>query len=215
MLSNGQNSLLLDPFITGNPLSSNISIEDLKPDHILLSHGHQDHVLDVEAIYGQSQATIVANHEVATWFQKRGLERVVSMNQGGQIQLESARVKLVNAVHSSSMPDGSYGGNPVGFVIEMDNRCLYFAGDTALHQDMKQIKDQFRLDLAILPIGGHFTMGLEDALYAADYVGCKRVLGMHFDTFPPITIDHEQSKNLADSQGKELILMQIGNSIEL
>ena len=214
-LSNEQGSLLIDPFISGNPLAGNVSIAELQPDYILLSHGHQDHVLDVETIYGQSNATIIANFEVATWFQNRGLERVTPMNQGGHIKLDFAGVKLVNAVHSSSMPDGSYGGNPVGFVIEMDNQNLYYAGDTALHQDMKQIKDQYTINIALLPIGGHFTMGLEDALKAADYVGCQRVLGMHYDTFPPITIDHQASKNLADSQGKELILMQIGSSIKL
>ena len=214
-LSNDQGSLLIDPFISGNPLAGNVVISELQPDYILLSHGHQDHVLDVETIYGQSNASVIANYEVATWFQNRGLERVIPMNQGGEIQLDFARVKLVNAVHSSSMPDGSYGGNPVGFVIEIDNRSLYYAGDTALHQDMKQIKEQHTVNLAILPIGGHFTMGLEDALKAADYVGCERVLGMHYDTFPPIAIDQQASKNLADSQGKELILMQIGSSIKL
>lgn len=100
-------------------------------------------------------------------------------------------------------------------MIQWGERCLYYAGDTALHQDMKQVGEQYQVDLAILPIGGHFTMGLEDALKAADLVGCGKVLGMHYDTFPPISIDHQASKNLADSQGKELILMQIGGSIKL
>ncbi len=215
MFSSSQGSLLVDPFISGNSLAGSISLDEIVPDYILLSHGHQDHVLDVETIYNQSQASVVANFEVASWFQNRGLERVIPMNHGGKLKLDFASIKLVNAVHSSSMPDGSYGGNPLGFVIEMDGQCLYFAGDTALHQDMKQIRDEYRVNLAILPVGGHFTMGVEDALKAADYVDCKRILGMHYDTFPPITIDHEASKNLADSQGKELILMQIGNSIKL
>ena len=215
LFTNDKGSLLLDPFISGNSLANNISLDEIKPDYILLSHGHQDHVLDVETIYNQSQATVVANFEVANWFQNRGLERVVPMNQGGQIELDFAKVKVVNAIHSSSMPDGSYGGNPLGFVIEMDQQHLYFAGDTALHQDMKQIKEEYSLNLALLPIGGHFTMGLKDALNAAEYVDCKRILGMHYDTFPPISIDHQASKNLADSQGKELILMQIGSSIKL
>lgn len=215
ILKNDKNTLLLDPFISANKLAQSIRISDLKPDYILLSHGHQDHIVDVEAIYNQSNAIILANYEVGTWFQKKGLERVMTMNQGGTAQLDSTRVKLVNAVHSSSLPDGSYGGNPVGFTIVMDGRCIYYAGDTALHLDMKLIKDQFSVDLAVLPIGGHFTMALEDALIAADFVGCNRILGMHYDTFPPIAIDHQASKNLADSQGKELILMQIGSSIKL
>lgn len=214
-ISDQQTSLLLDPFISGNPLATDISIDQLTPDYILISHGHQDHVLDVETVYQQCQATLVANFEVASWFQNKGMDRVIPMNQGGQIELGTALIKLVNAVHSSSMPDGSYGGNPVGFVIEIGGKALYYAGDTALHQDMKQIKQQYSLDLAILPIGGHFTLGLEDALEAADYVGCNRVLGMHYDTFPPISIDPKASKNLAESQGKDLILMQIGTSITL
>jgi L-ascorbate metabolism protein UlaG (beta-lactamase superfamily) len=215
MLKDVEKSLLLDPFISANALAENIQVSGLKPDYILLSHGHQDHILDVETIYSQSNASVLANYEVGNWFQNKGMDRVITMNQGGTIQLDSARVKLVNAIHSSSMPDGSYGGNPVGFVIKMDGRCLYYAGDTALHQDMKQIKDWYSVDLAVLPIGGHFTMDLEDALTAADFVGCNRILGMHYDTFPPIAIDHQASKNLADSQGKELILMQIGSSIKL
>ncbi len=214
-ISNQQTNLLLDPFISGNPLAAEVAIDQLSPDFLVISHGHQDHVLDVETLYKQSEATIVANYEVATWFQHRGLDRVIPMNQGGQTVLGAAQVKLVNAVHSSSMPDGSYGGNPVGFVLEMDGRCIYYAGDTALHQDMIQIKQEYSIDLAILPIGGHFTMGLEDALEASNYVGCDRILGMHHDTFPPISIDHQASKNLAESQGKELILMQIGTSITL
>lgn len=215
MMSGNKQKILLDPFISGNPLAKTVSIEDLKPDYIVLSHGHQDHVLDVEPIYQQSDATIVGNYEVATWFQNRGVERTIPFNHGGQVQFNFGSIKMVNAIHSSSMPDGSYGGNPAGFVIEFENHRIYYAGDTALHQDMKQIGEKYSIDLAMLPIGDHFTMGLDDALTAADYVNCNRILGMHFDTFPPIEIDHQQSKNLAISQGKELILMQIGNSINL
>ena len=215
MLSDDHHKILLDPFISGNPLATNITIEELKPDFIFLSHGHQDHVLDVETIYNQSDAQIVSNFEVATWFQNKGLERINPMNQGGIFTAEFGTIKLMNAVHSSSMPDGSYGGNPLAFVIHWGDKCLYYAGDTALHQDMKLVGEQYNVDLAVLPIGGHFTMGLEDALVAAEFVNCGRILGMHYDTFPPISIDHQTSKNLSDSQGKELILMQIGSSIKL
>ncbi len=214
-LTIGSHSLLFDPFISGNPQAQAIDIHELKTDYILLSHGHQDHVLDVQAIYEHNQAQIIANFEVATWFQNQGLDRVTPMNHGGQKVFDFGTLKMVNAVHSSSMPDGSYGGNPIGFVLQTSDYCLYYAGDTALHMDMKLIADQFSVNAAILPIGDHFTMGIEDALVAAKFVKTNKIIGMHFDTFPPIEIDHEAAKNLADSQGKELILMQIGSSIKL
>ena len=214
LLSSSNQSLLFDPFISGNPLAAEVDLQQLKPHYILLSHGHQDHVLDVAAIYEQSEAQIIANFEVATWFQNQGMERVIPMNHGGQKRFDFGNLQMVNAIHSSSMPDGSYGGNPIGFVLQLEGHCLYFAGDTALHMDMKLIGEKYQIDTAILPIGDHFTMGIEDALRAADFVKTSRIIGMHYDTFPPIEIDHEQAKNLADSQGKELILMQIGGSIK-
>ena len=214
-LSTSSHTLLFDPFISGNPLATAINLQELKPDYILLSHGHQDHILDVATIYQQSEAQIIATFEVATWFQNQGLGRVIAMNHGGQKTFDFGFLQMVNAVHSSSLPDGSYGGNPVGFVLRLDGQCLYFAGDTALHMDMKLIGEKYSVDAAILPIGDHFTMGIEDALRAADFVKTSKIIGMHYDTFPPIEIDHEQAKNLANSQGKELILMQIGSSIKL
>ncbi len=214
-LNTGSHSLLFDPFISGNPQAQAIDIHKLKADYILLSHGHQDHVLDVQTIYQQNQAQVIANFEVAIWFQNQGLERVIPMNHGGQKDFDFGTLKMVNAVHSSSMPDGSYGGNPIGFVLQTGDYCLYYAGDTALHMDMKLIADRFTVNAAILPIGDHFTMGIEDALVAAEFVKTNKIIGMHFDTFPPIEIDHKAAKNLADSQGKELILMQIGSSIKL
>ena len=215
MLKAGSLQFLLDPFISANTLAAHIQIEALKPDYILLSHGHADHVLDVSRVYNQSHAQLVANFEVATWFQNKGLERVIPMNQGGILDLPSVKVTLVNALHSSSLPDGAYGGNPLGFIIESEGSTLYYAGDTGLHADMKLLKELYTLNSAILPIGGHFTMGLAHALVAAEWVGTDKIIGMHYDTFPPIKIDHEASKNLANSQGKELILMQIGASVKL
>ncbi len=214
-LISGDQKVIIDPFITGNDLAQDIDVDQLEAQYILLSHGHQDHVLDVESIYENNQAQVIANYEVATWFQNKGLERVHPINQGGKLELDFGQVKAVNAIHSSSMPDGSYGGNPLGFVINCASRCLYFAGDTALTMDMKLIGEQHQVDLAFLPIGDNFTMGIDDALLAAKFVGTDRIIGMHYDTFPPIEIDRQQAKNLAESQGKELILMQIGGSIKL
>ncbi len=215
MFDTGSLKILVDPFITANSLAGHIDVSLLKPDYILVSHGHADHVLDVTRIYQQSNAHIVANFEVATWFQNKQLDRIIPMNQGGTLALDTVSITLTHALHSSSLPDGSYGGNPVGFIIESSDSTLYYAGDTGLHADMKLLSELYTVNTAILPIGGHFTMALPHALVAADWIGVDRIIGMHYDTFPPIKIDHEASKNLANSQGKELILMQIGASIKL
>lgn len=207
--------VLFDPFITPNKLVENIDINAIKTDFILLSHGHSDHVADVELIYKNTKATLVAGFEVISWFEKKGIDNIHAMNHGGSWTFDFGRVKMVNAIHSSSMPDGSYGGNPAGFVVEAKEKTFYYAGDTALHQDMKQIGKEFNIDFAILPIGSNFTMDIKDAMKAADYAGTNKIIGMHYDTFPYIEIDHEQAKNIASDARKELILMQIGEKINI
>ncbi|MGK7395110.1 MAG: metal-dependent hydrolase [Candidatus Cyclobacteriaceae bacterium M3_2C_046] len=207
--------IIFDPFITPNALASDINVDELKPDYILLSHGHQDHVADVEQIYRNSKATIVSNFEVVSWFQKKGIEQVHPMNHGGKWEFDFGTVKMVNAVHSSSMPDGSYGGNPAGFVIETAEKTFYYAGDTALHLDMNLIGEEFQIDFAFLPIGDNFTMGIADGLKAADFIKTSTIIPMHFDTFPYIEIDKDQAKSLAESKKKELLLLKIGEKINL
>jgi L-ascorbate metabolism protein UlaG (beta-lactamase superfamily) len=207
--------ILLDPFITPNEKAAQIDISQLQPDFILLTHGHADHVADVEAIAGRTDALIVSNFEIVQWFAAKGLENGHGMNIGGSWNFPFGKVKMVNAIHSSSMPDGSYGGNPAGFIIEAENKFFYYAGDTALHMDMKQIKEDVSLDLAFLPIGDNFTMGIEDAVKAAKFTGAGKVIGMHYDTFPPIEIDHDKAKKAFDAAGIDLVLMSIGDSINI
>ncbi len=132
------------------------------------------------------------------------------MNHGGKGNFDFGMVKLVNAVHSSSMPDGSYGGHPAGFVLQGENGTYYYAGDTALHQDMKQIGDEFDLDFAFLPIGDNFTMGIDDAIKSAELIGTNNIIAMHFDTFPYIEINHQEVKAKASSSGIELLIPEIG-----
>lgn len=206
--------ILFDPFISENPLAAHIDIGNINPDYILLSHGHGDHVSDVEQIARQSDASIISTFEVTSWFEKKGLKGH-PMNYGGKWSFDFGTVKMVNAVHSSSMPDGSYGGNPAGFVVDSDNGTFYYAGDTALHQDMKQIREEFNLSCAVLPIGDNFTMGIEDALKASDYVGTDTIIGVHYDTFPYIEIEKEKTQELADKANKKVILPEIGTSINL
>jgi len=207
-------SLLFDPFITPNPLASAIDIDQLKPDYILLTHGHEDHVADAEGIAKNSGAKIISNFEIVTWYGSKGLEGH-PMNHGGQWKFDFGTVKMVNALHSSVLPDGTYGGNPAGFVLSNSEGTIYFAGDTAVHQDMKLIPEFFTLDLAVLPIGDNFTMGMDEAALAAQFVDVKRVLGMHYDTFPYIEINKEQAIKTFENKGIELILLDIGSSTSI
>lgn len=207
-------TVLVDPFITGNEHASHINIEELSADYILITHAHQDHMLDVEAIAQRTKAVLVSNYEIITYFEKLGLEGH-PMNHGGNWTFDFGKVKYVNAIHTSSFPDGSYGGQPGGFVIEGEHKTIYIAGDTALTMDMKLIPLQYTLDLAILPIGDNFTMGVEDAIIASDFIECDKILGYHYDTFGYIEIDHTEAKRKFFEKDKDLMLLDIGDSIEL
>jgi len=210
----GGKHILVDPFITGNPKASSIDINALQADYILLTHAHGDHVLDVEAIATRTNATIVSNAEIASYYAKLGFQ-AHPMNHGGSWKFDFGKVKYVAAIHSSVFPDGSNGGNPGGFVIEGEHKNIYIAGDTALTMDMKLIPMRTKLDLAILPIGNNFTMDVEDAIIASDFVDCDKVLGYHFDTFGYIEIDHAEAIRKFFDKGKDLMLLEIGDSIEL
>jgi len=208
-------NILIDPFISGNPLSKDkVDVNLLKADFILLTHAHQDHTLDAEAIAKNTGATIVSNYEIAMHYEEKGCT-VHPMNHGGNWKFDFGNVKYVKAIHTSSFPDGSYGGQPGGFVIEGEHKNIYIAGDTALTMDMKLIPMQTKLDLAILPIGDNFTMGIDDAIIASDFLDCDKVLGVHYDTFGYIEIDHDLAKRKFYDANKDLMLLEIGESIEL
>ena len=206
--------ILVDPFISANPKASLIDINSFEADYILLTHAHQDHILDVEAIAKRTNAVIVSNAEIATYYSKKGFQSH-PMNHGGSWNFEFGNLKYVNAIHSSSFPDGTCGGNPGGFVIEGERKNIYIAGDTALTMDMKLIPLRTQLDLAILPIGNNFTMDVEDAIIASDFVECDKILGYHYDTFGYIEINKDQSIKKFFDKGKDLMLLNIGESIEL
>ena len=182
-------TLLFDPFITGNELAKAIDVQTVPADYILISHGHEDHMADAAAIAKRTGATIVSNFEVCVWFNQQGLLKTHPLNHGGGWRFDFGRVKFVNAVHSSSLPDGKYGGNPGGFVIESAEGNFYYSGDTALTMDMRLIGESTRLTFAALCIGDNFTMGIDDAIKAAEFVRCNKILGLHYNTFPPIKID--------------------------
>jgi len=157
---------------------------------------------------------IVSNWEIATYYGNKGFQSH-PMNHGGSWSFDFGKVKYVAAVHSSSFPDGTYGGNPGGFVIEGEHKNIYISGDTALTFDMKLIPLRTKLDLAIFPIGNNFTMDVEDAIMAADFVDCDKILGCHYDTFGFIVINHDEAKKKFFDAGKDLMLLEIGESIKL
>ena len=206
--------LLFDPFISHNPLAKDVDIKSIEADYIFVSHGHGDHVGDLVEIAKQTDAQVVAMVEVAAWAEKQGLKKLIPMNYGS-LQLDFAKVRMVWATHSSSLPDGSYGGNPAGFVLELDGKAIYFAGDTSLTIEMKLLADLYNLDYAILPIGGHYTMDVDDALIATKYFECDKVIGVHYDTFAQIEIDKDEALAKFKRENKTLLLPAIGETIEL
>lgn len=207
--------IITDPFISPNPLASHIDVNEIKAQYVLLTHGHQDHVADAETIAKNNNAVIVSNFEIVSWYENLGLKGH-PMNHGGKWEFDFGTVKYVNAVHSSVLPDGTYGGNPGGFVIWNDDICFYIAGDTALTRDMELIpKTCPPLDFAILPIGDNFTMGVSDAVIAAEMIDCDRIIGCHYGTFGYIEIDEEDAIEQFSRAGRELILVPVGETIEV
>lgn len=205
---------LFDPFISPNPLASHIDTTAITADYILISHGHGDHIADLVALAKQTNAKVIGMVEVTDWAEAQGVKNVHSMNFGKQ-KFEFGNLRLVWATHSSSLPDGSYGGNPAGFVLETAGKTIYFAGDTALNMDMKILADLYKIDYAILPIGGNYTMDVDDALIATKYINCDKVIGVHYNTFPVIEIDMEDAISKFKRENKQLLLPAIGETIDL
>lgn len=208
-------TLLVDPFITGNELAKEIDINTLQADYILVTHAHQDHILDVEMIAKRTGAKVISNYEIVTYFENKGISGH-PMNHGGKWNFDFGTIHYTNAIHSSSFPDGTYGGQPGGFVVETNHHRIYIAGDTALTYDMKLIPDVIgELDLAVLPVGDNFTMGIEEAIKASNFLNCNKILGCHFDTFGFIKINHEEAFNKFSKAKKELFLLPIGGNIKI
>lgn len=214
----GGKRLLFDPFISPNPkvaAAGGIEIDSIDADYVFISHGHEDHVADAEAILKRTGATLIANFEIVSWFQEKGIENAHPLNHGGTVKLPFGSAKFVNAIHSSVLPDGTYGGNPGGFVIESNETNFYFSGDTALTYDMKLLGEFHQLDWAVLCVGDNFTMGYQDAAICAEWIGVDKVLGTHFDSFPVIEIDHDAARSAFAEKGALLYLPQVGETVEL
>ena len=211
----GGKHLLFDPYITPNELAKAVRVDQVPADYILLSHAHEDHVADAVAIAKRTKAQVLSNFEIYLWLTRQGMENVYPMNLGGTARLDGIQATLVQALHSSSLPDGSYGGTAGGWVVRTLQGNFYYSGDTALMSDMQLIGGSTKLNWAALCIGDTFTMGVEAAIRAAEFVGCDQVLGVHYDTFPPIRIDHDEAKRKFQAAGRTLHLPRIGGTLEL
>jgi len=208
-------TLLFDPFITPNPLASSVDIGKIKADYILVSHGHDDHTADLVLLAKNTGAKVISSYEIYVWVTKQGIEKAHPMNTGGKWKFSFGTVECTIAQHSSSFADGSYAGNPMGFYITTAEGNFYYSGDTALTLDMKLIGDYKKTDFALLPLGDNFTMGVDEAVIAAEFIKCNTIIGVHYDTFGFIEIDHDSAKQKFKKAGKELLLPAIGESITL
>ena len=211
----GGKNLLFDPFISPNELARHIKMDTIRADYILVSHAHGDHIADAVELAKKTKSTVIGAFEVVTWLSQQGVEKIHPMNLGGQWNFDFGKVRCTNAIHSSQFPDGSYGANPMGFLITTAENAFYYSGDTALTMDMQLVPTWAKPDFSVLPIGDNFTMGYEDAIRAAGMIGCSKIVGVHYDTFGYIKIDHETVKNAFKDAGLELFLPGIGESIEL
>lgn len=211
-IETGSTTLLVDPFLTGNPLAA-AKAADLSPDVILVSHGHGDHVGDTVPLAKRTGALVISNFEIANWLEKQGLKNLRPMHIGGGSDHPWGRVKLTLALHGSALPDGSYGGNPCGFLFMLEGRKIYHAGDTGLFYDMTLIGEE-GLDLAILPIGDNFTMGPDDALRAVKLLQPKRVVPIHYNTFAIIRQDPGSWQHRVEQEtGAKVALLKPGESL--
>ena len=206
--------LLIDPFLTGNPLAP-IQADDVDADYILVSHGHGDHVGDTVGIAKRTGATVITNFEIQNWLVGQGLENVHPQHIGGGFDYPWGRVKLTIAQHGSALPDGSYGGNPCGFLLYVGDRKIYHACDTGLFYDMKLIGEE-GVDLAILPIGDNFTMGPDDALRAVRLIEPAIVVPIHYDTFEVIQQDPNiWAQRVKEETATKVEVMKPGDTISL
>ncbi|MFC5283166.1 metal-dependent hydrolase [Pedobacter alpinus] len=202
-------TILIDPFITPNQLARHIDANEIVCDYILVSHGHEDHVADLVEIAKRTNAKVVSSFEIIAWLKKQGIENGHPMNLGGNWDFDFGSVKMIYAAHSNSLPDGTYGGTASGFVIKAEGKTIYYAGDTALNQEMKLTGEIFDIDYAFLPIGDNFTMGIDDAITASKFINCKNIIAMHYDTFGYIKIDHEKAKQAFADAGCDLKILPI------
>src|SRR5580765_612206 len=216
-LSEGEARVLIDPFLKPNNPAAVASAEDVEPTQIAISHGHADHTADAVGVALRTGAECVAVVEIAEWLKELGVEKVHDPNLGGTVRFDWGWVKLVPAWHTSTLPRsadalfsptaGIVVGTPAGLLINLGDITVYHAGDTCLFGDMKLIAERNPVDVALLPIGGHYTMDRHDAVVAAEFVGATTVIPMHFDTFPPIETDAAAFKSEVEAKTSSTVVV--------
>ncbi|MBN8866752.1 MAG: metal-dependent hydrolase [Solirubrobacterales bacterium] len=224
-LIDGDTKLIVDPFLAPNNPIADVTAEEIEVTHLALTHGHADHVADAVAVATKNQAQCVAMVEVANWLEMQGVENVSDPNLGGTVRFDELSIKLVQAWHTNTLPGsderpfsaelGTPIGTPAGLIIKMGGLTIYDAGDTCLFGDMELIGKRHGVDVALLPIGGHYTMDREDAAYAAELIGAKRVIPIHYDTFPPIKTDAKAFADDVAAKGMEAIVLDPGQTVTL
>jgi len=210
-LTEGDTRVLIDPFLTGNPKAA-VKAEELEPTHIFLTHGHADHIGDTVDIAKRTGAKVVAIVEIANELQEDGVQNVSDPNIGGTVDFGSVSVRLTPAWHTSTTPKGTV-NTPAGLVVKIGDKTVYHLGDTGLFSDLQLVKARDDVDVALMCIGGHYTMDRFDAVTAADLVGAKQVIPCHYNTFPPIETDAEAFKS--DVKGSEVVILDPGETHSL
>jgi len=210
-------AIWIDPWLSGNPSCPDRDRKPARVDAILVTHGHGDHLGDVVALARAHKPRVVCVHEIALWLQSKGIANLHGMNKGGAQEVCGARVTMVHADHSGAIEDGDrlvYGGEPAGYIVELsDGLRVYHAGDTALFGDMRLIGELYRPDLALLPIGDLYTMGPREAAKAVEFLNVRRVLPIHWGTFPALTGRPEQLAELVRARGVEVVSLRPGESL--
>src|SRR6478609_5073427 len=222
-LSDGDVTVVTDPFLKPNNPSADVSADELEPTHIAITHGHADHVADAVGLAKRTGAHCVAMVELAEWLVGHGVESVSDPNLGGTVAFDWGWIKLVPAWHTNTLPGsdeapfsaehGTAIGTAAGLLIDIGGKTVYHAGDTCLFSDMKLIAERDPIDVALLPIGGHYTMDRHDAVLAAEFTGASTVIPMHYDTFPTIEVDSAAFKEEVESKtSARVVLLAAGES---
>jgi len=215
LLDDGKYKIIIDPFISGNPMAK-AKAKDIKVDYILLSHGHGDHLGDALELAKNNDAMVISNVEIVTYCANNGVKKTAGLNIGGGADFPFGSLKFTIAHHSSPLgPNMTYGGNPAGFIIRIDGKVIYHAGDTGLFMDMKLIGELDKIDIALLPIGGYFTMDVNDAAKAVEFLKPKKAIPMHYDTWDPIKTDPSLFVNKIKEYGVEGIILKPGQAYGL
>jgi L-ascorbate metabolism protein UlaG (beta-lactamase superfamily) len=215
-LVDGDTRILIDPFLAPNNPAAKVTADELEPTAILITQGHQDHLADAVALAKRTGAPCIAITELAGWLGDQGIEDVTDPNLGGTVTTDWGSVKVVPAWHTSTTPDGTVIGTAAGLIVKLGGRTIYHLGDTCLFGDLKLIGERHDIDVALVPIGGHYTMDREDAAYACELIGASTVIPCHYNTFPAVAADADAFKaDVEQTTSSQVVILEPGERHEL